>query len=357
MKILTIVGARPQFIKAAAVSYAFNAFPQIEELILHTGQHYDEKMSKIFFEELKIPKPKYNLNIGSLNHGAMTGRMIEGIENVCLQEKPDLVLVYGDTNSTLAGAIAASKLTIKLAHVESGLRSFNRNMPEETNRIIVDRISDFLFCPNENSISNLKNEGIVTDGERTVVNCGDVMFDSVSLFKDQSVSPFNHELENDFLLCTIHRAENTNDILKLKSIVDALNHISDSNKIVFPCHPRTIKILEENNIKLHDTILVTEPLSYLEMLHLIKNCQLVLTDSGGLQKEAYFLGKSCLILREETEWTELVDHGFNLIVGSDYNSILEGFNKSKELNTNFGLKFYGAGDSASLIANQLLAKL
>ena len=245
MKILTVIGARPQFIKAAAVSHTFQKYQEINEVILHTGQHYDKSMSQVFFEDLNIPKPKYNLDLGGLSHGAMTGRMIEGIENICLKERPDIVLVYGDTNSTIAGALAAKKIHIKVAHVEAGLRSHNMKMPEEINRILTDRISDFLFCPTENAVKNLQLEGV--DSLKTpTINAGDVMLDAVKIFSEKSILP-ELNIKNRFILCTIHRAENTDDPTRISSIFKALTAISKEVQIILPIHPRTKKIIKDQN--------------------------------------------------------------------------------------------------------------
>lgn len=354
IKILTIIGARPQFIKAAAVSHNIKMHDQIEEIILHTGQHYDRDMSDVFFEEMSIPQPKYNLNIGGLSHGAMTGKMLEMIEEVCLKEKPNTVLVYGDTNSTIAGALAAKKLHIKVAHVEAGLRSYNMMMPEEINRILTDRISDYLFCPTKEAIQNLIKEGI-TGNDIHIENTGDVMYDAIKLFSKASKRP-NLDLPNDFALCTVHRAENTDDPARLKSIFRALNEISTHCPIVLPIHPRTKKILKSLNIKIDSGLSLIAPVSYFEMIYLLNHSCIVLTDSGGLQKEAFFLKKPCVTLRDETEWTELVSSGFNVLAGSNYNMIMEGFDlqMSKSHDFDHAKKFYGQGDASQRIIMSLL---
>lgn len=319
MKILTVVGARPQFIKAAAVSNIIRK--EHEEILVHTGQHYDENMSKIFFEELKIPKPNYNLEIGSGNHGEQTGKMLIELEKIYLKEKPDLVLVYGDTNSTLAGALCASKLLIPVAHVEAGLRSFNMNMPEEQNRILTDHISKLLFVPTKTAEKNLHNEGIT----KGVYNVGDVMFDAVLHFKKLaeekaqimdkiSITP------GEYILTTIHRAENTNNIDRLKNILEALN--KSNKKIVLPLHPRTKKYIEDYNLKFNKNIKLIEPVGYLDMITLEMNAEKIVTDSGGVQKEAFFMKKPCITMRDETEWVETVENGWNVIVGTDTDKIL-----------------------------------
>ncbi len=352
MKIITIVGARPQFIKAAAVSRAFAKQTNIEEVIVHTGQHFDTNMSDIFFQEMEIPKPHYNLDVNGLGHGAMTGQMLEKIEKVLLEEKPDWVLVYGDTNSTIAGALAAAKLHIKVAHVEAGLRSFNMNMPEEINRILTDRISNILFCPTDTAIANLKAEGY-DNLPNKLVKSGDVMQDAALFYSTKSRKP-NFDIPNNFILATIHRAENTDDLSRLEAIIDAFDEIGQNNSIILPLHPRTRQIISKNNIKINENnIKIIEPVGYLEMVYLLQNCKMVMTDSGGLQKEAFFFKKFCITLREETEWVELVQNGFNTIVGANKTKIVEAFTKQ-----NFDLKFdinlYGTGNASEKIATDLL---
>ncbi|WP_049042237.1 non-hydrolyzing UDP-N-acetylglucosamine 2-epimerase [Clostridium sporogenes] len=320
MKILTVVGARPQFIKAAAVSNIIRK--EHEEILVHTGQHYDENMSKVFFEELQIPKPDYNLEIGSGNHGEQTGKMLVELEKIYLKEKPDLVLVYGDTNSTLAGALCASKLLIPVAHIEAGLRSFNMNMPEEQNRILTDHISRLLFVPTITAEKNLHTEGI----NRGVYNVGDVMFDAVLHFKKlaeqkESILDKISVKSGEYILTTIHRAENTNDINRLKNIIEALN--KSGNKIVLPLHPRTKKYIENYNLQFSDNIKLIEPVGYLDMITLEMNSQKIVTDSGGVQKEAFFMKKPCITMRDETEWVETVQNGWNVIVGTDGDKILK----------------------------------
>jgi UDP-GlcNAc3NAcA epimerase len=349
MKVLTILGARPQFIKAGSVSREMLKHDNIKEIIIHTGQHYDSNMSDIFFTEMKIPKPTYFLGIGGKSHGAMTGQMIEKIEEVIIKEKPDLVLVYGDTNSTLAGAIVASKLNIRLAHIEAGLRSFNMNMPEEVNRILTDRISNILFCPTITAIKNLDKEGY-TNLDCHIIKSGDVMQDGAVFYKDLSKKP-NVEIKENYILATIHRAENTDDISRLKSIIEALNEINKQKQVILPIHPRTRNIVKEHNIDIEFTII--DPVGYLEMIWLIDNCDLIMTDSGGLQKEAFFFSKPCITLRDETEWIELIENKFNILTGADKTLILDVYNNYK-FNNNFDVDLYGNGNASNLIVKELL---
>ena len=353
MKIVTVIGARPQFIKAATISRVIRSLPNVEEVIIHTGQHFDANMSDVFFEEMDIPKPDYNLEISSLTHGAMTGRMLEKIEQVLLDEKPDWLLVYGDTNSTLAGALAASKLHIKVAHVEAGLRSFNMKMPEEQNRILTDRISTVLFCPTAQAIENLKIEGYDNINIDKNIS-GDVMYDAALFYKQRAKMPTiiqEQSFPDGFVLSTIHRAENTDDPQRLKSIIDALNILHKKTPVILPLHPRTKGII--NSLGLEIDFFITEPVGYLEMVYLLENCKFVMSDSGGVQKEAYFFNKQCLILRDETEWTELVEYGSNVVVGANTDIILaavDSLDSSKE----FDVNFYGTGDSAEKIISTLL---
>lgn len=319
MKIITVIGARPQFIKAAAVSNIIRK--EHEEILIHTGQHYDENMSKIFFEELGIPKPDYNLAVGSGGHGDQTGKMLIELEKIYLKEKPDLVLVYGDTNSTLAGALCASKLLIPVAHVEAGLRSFNMTMPEEQNRILTDHLSRLLFIPTETACKNLLNEGI----KKGVYNVGDVMFDAVLHFKKmaetkQSIIESIGVEHDKYILTTIHRAENTNDINRLRNIIEALNECGKN--VVLPLHPRTKKYMDSYGLKFNNNIKLIEPVGYLEMITLEMHAQKIVTDSGGVQKEAFFMKKPCITMRDETEWVETVENGWNVIVGTDKEKIL-----------------------------------
>jgi UDP-GlcNAc3NAcA epimerase len=353
MKILTIIGARPQFIKAGSVSREIVKHSEIQEVIVHTGQHYDANMSDIFFDEMKIPKPDYFLGIGGKTHGAMTGQMIEKIEEVALKEKPDWVMVYGDTNSTLAGAIVASKLHVKLAHIEAGLRSFNMKMPEEINRILTDRVSNILFCPTSTAVENLKKEGF-EHFDCKIVNSGDVMYDGALFYRQFATKP-KCTIEENYILCTIHRAENTDDKTRLKSIFDALNEIEEDKQIILPLHPRTKKIIQNLDIDTSNLTII-DPIGYLEMVWLIDNCELVMTDSGGLQKEAYFFEKPCITLRDETEWVELVDNGFNVLVGANREKILKAYaNHSKLKAQNLNLTLYGNGDASKKIVEELLS--
>jgi UDP-GlcNAc3NAcA epimerase len=352
IKILTILGARPQFIKAGSVSREIAKHKEIEEIIVHTGQHYDANMSDIFFDEMQIPKPNYFLGIGGKSHGAMTGQMMEKIEEVAIKEKPDWIMVYGDTNSTLAGALVASKLHVKLAHVEAGLRSFNMKMPEEVNRILTDRISNILFCPTDAAVKNLKNEGFDSFTCK-VVKSGDVMQDGALFYKNLAIKPSLH-VKDDFILCTIHRAENTDDEIRLKSIFEALNEIAQEKQVILPLHPRTKNIL--NNLKLNiQNLTLIEPVGYLEMVWLIDNCDFVMTDSGGLQKEAYFFEKQCITLRDETEWVELTECGANTLVGAEKEKILEAYKNNSKFNTqNSTLDLYGGGKASENIIKELL---
>lgn len=342
-KIVTILGARPQFVKAAVLSRVISKNNDVEEVIVHTGQHYDTNMSDIFFEEMNIPKPKYNLAINGLSHGAMTGQMLIKIEEVLKKECPDLVVVYGDTNSTLAGALAATKMDIKVAHVEAGLRSFNMQMPEEINRILTDRISCILLCPTDTAIKNLQQEGF-DNFPSIVVKSGDIMKDAVEFYSEISkekssiIKKLNLQ-NNEFVLATIHRQENTDNIEKLKSIFEGLQEINKTKKVILPLHPRTKAILEKNKLKFKLTTI--DPVGYFDMLELLKNCNLVVTDSGGLQKEAFFNKKHCIIAREETEWVELVTNNFAKIVGSNSTKMLQVFKNFQDSKADFSINLYG----------------
>jgi UDP-GlcNAc3NAcA epimerase len=352
-KIITVIGARPQFVKAAVVSRAIKANADLTEMIIHTGQHFDANMSDVFFDEMDIPKPHFNLNINGLGHGAMTGQMLEGIEKILIQEKPEIVLVYGDTNSTLAGALAATKLHIKVAHVEAGLRSFNWRMPEEVNRVLTDKMSDWLLCPTQTAISNLITEGY-NDKEKAIINVGDVMFDAALYYSNVSASRALVAPQftgNPFVLVTLHRAENTDEISNLKAILTSLNAINETIQVVLPIHPRTRKIIQNNQLNVSFTMI--DPVGYFDMIELLKNCSLVMTDSGGLQKEAYFFQKNCITMRDQTEWVELVDNGFNLLTGANEIKILAAFKEMFAKPNDFSKVLYGTGNAGDLIANIL----
>ncbi len=352
--ILTVIGARPQFVKAAVLSRLIRKkySKKFKEILVHTGQHYDKNMSDVFFEEMGIPKPDYNLNIGSGSHGKMTGRMLEAIENLLLEIKPDYLLVYGDTNSTLAGALAASKMHISVVHVEAGLRSFNMQMPEEQNRIVADHLSSHLLCPTETAIENLKKEGI-TEG---VVNVGDIMLDASLFYRgkvktSQSFLPDEIKKLNNFFLITLHRAENTDDKERLTSIVTALNTLEGYTGVL-PLHPRTKKMLLKWGLSFKDHIKIIEPVGYLDMIRLESTCNFILTDSGGVQKEAYFFEKPCITMRDQTEWVETIEAGCNILVGADQSKILSAisiFSKNK-----FEYPpLYGSGDAGERILTLL----
>lgn len=355
MKVLTVLGARPQFIKAASLSREFKD-REIDEVIVHTGQHFDSNMSDVFFTELSIPLPKYNLNIHSVSHGAMVGRMLVELEKIMITERPTWVIVYGDTNSTLAGALAAKKLSIKIAHIEAGLRSFNESMPEETNRIITDRISDLLLCPSGAAIKNLENEGFSSMPNKKLVVTGDIMYDSVKLFSDQSSVVKNDTTTAPYIMVTIHRAENTNDRQRLVTIFGALTKLAEQYEIKIVLHPRTKLKLKEFTIPVSTKIQIVDPLGYFENLSLLSGALMLLTDSGGMQKEAYFLKKRCVTLRDETEWTELVELGCNILAGAEENIILSAVNKILSTNPDFSGEIYGNGKSRVLIVDHLLKK-
>ena len=344
MKIVTVIGARPQIIKAAALSRAIREHyaERIHEVIVHTGQHYDDNMSQVFFDELGIPRPDYNLHVGSASHGVQTAKMIEGIEQILLDEKPDAIVLYGDTNSTLAGAVAASKIHVPVVHIEAGLRSFNKAMPEEINRIVCDHCSTLLFSPTQAGVDNLQHEGFPVDNvspysidNPKVYHCGDIMYDNslhFSSIADQKVNLLK-QLGLDgkpYVLATLHRDSNTDHKERLNQIMDALIALSHEISIVLPMHPRTRKMVEQliDDDKLHrlfhsSNIIITEPVSFLEMIQLEKHAKLVLTDSGGVQKESYFFQKPCVILRSETEWVEIVETGAATLADADTDKILE----------------------------------
>jgi UDP-GlcNAc3NAcA epimerase len=355
MKVVTVVGARPQFVKAAAVSREIAKHPGITEIIVHTGQHFDRNMSEIFFHEMEIPEPHYCLEVHSLSHGAMTGRMLEKIEEVLVTERPDFVMVYGDTNSTLAGALAAKKLHIRVIHVEAGLRSFNMRMPEEINRVLTDRISDILCCPTDAAMANLDREGFFSF-PCSVMKTGDVMLDAAQYYRARAAekSDILNQLGlagKQFALCTIHRAENTDDLRRLSAIINALNAISGEMAVVLPLHPRTARILAESNLELSfDAI---DPVGYFDMLMLLDYSAIVLTDSGGVQKEAFFFGKPCVTLRDETEWVELVEQGVNVLARADTNHIRACFADMLQKRLEFPNGLYGNGDACRIIVESI----
>ena len=360
MKICTVIGARPQFIKAAVVSRAIASSQGMTEVIIHTGQHYDSNMSDKFFDELNIPKPGYHLNVGSSTHGRQTGQMLEQIEQVLLQEKPDWVLVYGDTNSTLAGALAAAKLHIPVAHVEAGVRSFNRKMPEEVNRIATDHMSHTLFVPTQNARQQLLKEGL---NERQIAYVGDVMYDATLYYNElnanrETVVDTLALISSSYGLVTIHRAENTDDPKRLQHIVDALLELSEFHQLVFPIHPRTRNILDKMHLLdvLEEKLTLLEPVGFLDMLALEQHAGHIVTDSGGVQKEAYFNRVPCITLRDETEWVELVDAGCNRLYSPNVPfSLLDDFENFHMPACSFE-SLYGDGDASGKII-QILASL
>lgn len=380
IKIVTIIGARPQIIKAAALSRAIrNKFSdQLTEVIVHTGQHYDANMSAVFFDELQIPQPNYNLNVGSGSHGKQTAKMIEGIEEILIKEKPNAIVLYGDTNSTLAGGIAASKILVPVVHIEAGLRSYNKAMPEEVNRIMCDHVSTLLFSPTKTGFANLIKEGFNPEAKAPyhvdnpkIYQCGDVMYDNSLYFSEIAEQKTNVleklGLQKDaYVLATIHRNNNTDEPHRLNALFDAMNQLSNTHqlKIVLPLHPRTAKLLEQNlsaelyqQIKSNSIFVITEPASFLEMIALEKNCRLVMTDSGGVQKEAFYFEKPCVILRPETEWVELVECGTAIIADADTDRIISAFNA---LTTKSGLtypKLYGNGKAAEFICEEMVKNL
>lgn len=357
MKILTIVGARPQFIKAATVSRAIKNHrdSNLKEIIVHTGQHYDKNMSDVFFDEMQIPQPDYHLGIGGSSHGKMTGEMLARIEEVILSENPDCVLVYGDTNSTLAGALASVKLHIPVAHVEAGLRSFNMRMPEEVNRILTDQVSKWLFCPTETAVNNLKKEGFEHRPQVAIHQVGDVMYDAVLFYQKiaqptEAIALLLDKFGDKFYLATVHRAENTDDPVKLSSIMNALNQIATQTPVILPLHPRTAKLIQGYAV---DNITIIDPVGYFDMISLLSNCQAVFTDSGGLQKEAYFFQKPCLTLRDETEWIELVENSFNTLVGANFDQIIRAESNLNLEKKDYSLRLYGQGKASQDIVKTL----
>lgn len=363
MKLITIIGARPQFIKAAPFSEIFRK--ENKEILVHTGQHYDPNMSDIFFEELGIPKPDYNLGVGSGGHGLQTGRMLEKIEEIILKENPDGMLVYGDTNSTLAGALAASKLHIPVFHVEAGLRSYNKRMPEEQNRILTDHISTLLLCPTKTAVENLKKEGIAAG----VINTGDIMYDVVIRNIEISKSRYSkgawlEELrkendnvpnlkEKDYYLATIHRAENTDSPTKLREIFSSFEKMN--RPVLIPLHPRTCKLIEELDMTLNNVIII-KPVGYLLMLYLTANAHMVVTDSGGLQKEAYFLKTPCTTLRDQTEWVETLENGWNVLSPIDVTTILKTVTRELDCLQYPQPQVFGDGHAAKYICQAIVSE-
>jgi len=377
IKIISVIGARPQIIKAAAISRAVrNSFKdKIKEIIVHTGQHYDDNMSQVFFDELEIPKPDINLNVGSGIHGRQTAKMIEGIEAVLLEEKPDFILLYGDTNSTLAGAIAASKIHVPIAHIEAGLRSFNKSMPEEINRIMCDHASTLLFSPTKSGFNNLINEGFNTENKEpytpdnpAIFHCGDVMLDNSLYFagiaeKSSKVLQENNLDPGNFILTTIHRDSNTDNPNRLNAIFSSIQNISVSNNLAFilPLHPRTKKMLGKlldtkliEEIRNNPMIHIVEPASFLAMIMLEKNASMIMTDSGGVQKEAYFFQKPCIILRPQTEWIELVENNAALIADAEEIKIIHAFEHFKNAKSMSYPPIFGDGKAAEFICKEIL---
>lgn len=380
IKILSIIGARPQIIKAAAISRAIkNKFSdQIKEIIVHTGQHYDESMSDVFFEELGIPTPDYNLEVGSGSHGKQTAAMLSGIEGVLEKEKPNGIILYGDTNSTLAGALAAAKMHIPVIHIEAGLRSYNKSMPEEINRIVCDHVSTLLFSPTKTGYLNLQKEGFRPDNKAPynadnpkIYHCGDIMYDNSLFFSKIADDKTDIEKKygikkGEYILATIHRNNNTDDPNRLTSLFRTLNRISLENNIaiVLPLHPRTANLMKHNiekdvldSIMSNTLIKLTEPASFLEITALEKHSAMVITDSGGVQKEAFYFQKTCIILRPETEWTELVDCGTAKICDCDEEKIIEAFCYFRNKKDLEFPRFYGDGNAAEFICNEILKQL
>lgn len=370
MKVLTVVGARPQFVKAGTVSRAFRHLnasagsEQVREVLVHTGQHFDRNMSEVFFSQLDIPEPDHHLGIASLGHGAMTGRMLESIESLVIAEAPDWMLVYGDTNSTLAGALAAAKLHVPIVHVEAGLRSHNPAMPEEINRVLTDRVSSLLCCPTREAVDNLDKEGFpfACSGREAqrIENTGDVMYDATDFYRARASD--NVDLgrwgieEGGYALCTLHRAENTNDAIRLEAILSALGEINRDIPVVLPLHPRTRGIVDAQGLGDRlGALRVLEPVPYLEMQRLEMGARTILTDSGGVQKEAFFYGVPCITLRDETEWRETVELGWNRLAGADTNAILDAFHRADRPEQGEQLP-YGDGNAAERIVRLIMER-
>lgn len=375
IKIVTIIGARPQIIKAAALSRAIRKHfsDSITEIVVHTGQHYDDNMSQVFFDELNIPQPDYNLKVGSLSHGKQTAKMIEGIEDILVLERPDYIVLYGDTNSTLAGVIAASKIHVPIVHIEAGLRSFNKNMPEEINRICCDHCSTMLFSPTATGYNNLVREGFNPNNKKRftidnpgIYHCGDVMYDNSKYFSiiaenKSEIMKRENLIGNSFILCTIHRDSNTDNKMRLESIITALLELSEHETIVIPLHPRTEKSLKINlNNELYDkfyscdNIRIIPPASFLDMINLEKSATMIMTDSGGVQKEAYFFNKPCIIMRSETEWKEIVETGSAVIVDADKDKITRAYQEYNENPPKHFPSIFGDGYAAEFICNEMI---
>lgn len=356
MKILTIIGARPQFVKASVLSRAFETYPEIEEYLVHTGQHYDDNMSTVFFKELGLKQADINLNIQGGSNAAMVSQMILSIEKIILSEDPDLVLVYGDTNSTLAGAVTAKMCGKRLAHVEAGMRHGDLSISEELNRVLTDNVSDYLFCSTEAAIKNLMNEGL--EGKQAEAYlCGDLMMDAALHYSEVSKSRpsiLSESVGKEFILCTLHRAENVDNRERLVDLFKALDKIVERMPVILPIHPRTRKRMAEFGISTAVTLM--DPIGYLDIINLIRNCTLVMTDSGGLQKEAYCFKKHTVLLREHTEWIELQENGYLITVGTDPELILEAFDILINKNSDFKEQFYGDGNAGKNIA-RVISKL
>ena len=375
MKLVTIIGARPQIIKAAALSRAIRNHykDQIQEIIVHTGQHYDDNMSQVFFDELQIPRPDYNLHVGSASHGVQTARMTEGIEDILIKEQPDFIVLYGDTNSTLAGAVAAAKIHVPIVHIEAGLRSFNKAMPEEINRIVCDHCSTLLFSPTKAGLENLKREGFPMDNEGPftidnpkVYHCGDIMYDNSLHFADiaEAKTEIIQRLElagKPFILATIHRDSNTDHPERLSAIFKAIIRLSEECRIVLPLHPRTYKLLKTNldeelqkQVFNNTNISLIPPVSFLEMIALERHARLVMTDSGGVQKEAYFFKKPCIILRPETEWVEIVQTGNAILADADESRIMQAWQHFKDNPPTSFPEIFGDGHAAEFMLEKII---
>ena len=375
MKLVTIIGARPQIIKAAALSRAIRNHykDQIQEIIVHTGQHYDDNMSQVFFDELQIPRPDYNLHVGSASHGVQTARMTEGIEDILIKEQPDFIVLYGDTNSTLAGAVAAAKIHVPIVHIEAGLRSFNKAMPEEINRIVCDHCSTLLFSPTKAGLENLKREGFPMDNEGPftidnpkVYHCGDIMYDNSLHFADiaEAKTEIIQRLElagKPFILATIHRDSNTDHPERLSAIFKAIIRLSEECRIVLPLHPRTSKLLKTNldeelqkQVFNNTNISLIPPVSFLEMIALERHARLVMTDSGGVQKEAYFFKKPCIILRPETEWVEIVQTGNAILADADESRIMHAWQHFKDNPPTVFPEIFGDGHAAEFMLEKII---